>query len=315
MSSSKSPFPYLALLAGILFLSLSALFVRWSTAPGTVTSLYRMSLAALTLTPIFVLNRWRSRPRSAEAGSAGIGWLLFPKAALLAGILGGVLSALDHGTWSTSIGMTRVANATLLNNTAPIWVGLVAWFIFRERLRKTFWLGLALTMTGATIVLGSDMLIHPLLSWGDLVALLSGLFYAAYFLVTQRARRMLDTLSYMWLADLAAAFTLLLINLAMRQPLSGFPAQTYLAFVGAALISQVAGHISLSYALGHLPASVVSPTMIAQPVLTALLAIPLVGEGLQPGQWIGGLAVLAGIWIVNRSQAGAQPAAVPAAAD
>jgi drug/metabolite transporter (DMT)-like permease len=302
MPSSKSPFPYLALLAGILFLSLSALFVRWSTAPGTVTSLYRMALAALALTPVYVIRRWRGRPRDAAA-AAGAGWLFIPKAALGLGILGGVLSALDHGTWSTSIGMTRVANATLLNNTAPIWVGLVAWFIFRERLRKTFWLGLALTMTGATIVLGSDMLVHPLLSWGDLVALLSGLFYAAYFLVTQRARRMLDTLSYMWLADLAAAFTLLLINLAMRQPLSGFPAQTYLAFLGAALISQVAGHISLSYALGHLPASVVSPTMIAQPVLTALLAIPLVGEGLQPGQWIGGLAVLAGIWIVNRSQA------------
>jgi drug/metabolite transporter (DMT)-like permease len=41
--------------------------------------------------------------------------------------------------------------------------------------------------------------------------------------------------------------------------------------------------------------------MIAQPVLTAVLAIPFLGEGLQPGQWLGGLAVLAGIFLVNRS--------------
>ena len=59
--------------------------------------------------------------------------------------------------------------------------------------------------------------------------------------------------------------------------------------------------MSLAYALGHLPASVVSPTMILQPVLTTLFAIPLLGEIPSPWQGIGGVIALIGIYIVNQS--------------
>lgn len=59
--------------------------------------------------------------------------------------------------------------------------------------------------------------------------------------------------------------------------------------------------MALAYALGHLPASVVAPTMALQPVMTALLAIPLLGEIPNLWQGLGGLIALAGIYIVNRS--------------
>jgi drug/metabolite transporter (DMT)-like permease len=61
------------------------------------------------------------------------------------------------------------------------------------------------------------------------------------------------------------------------------------------------GYLAISYALGHLPASVVAPTLIGQPILTAILAIPLLGEIPAPIQWIGGAIALAGIYIVNQS--------------
>ena len=75
-----------------------------------------------------------------------------------------------------------------------------------------------------------------------------------------------------------------------------------LAFIGAAVIPQLGGYLSVGYAQGHLPASVVSPTMIGQPVMTALLAIPLLGETLHGYQVLGGLVVLAGIYMVHRSR-------------
>jgi drug/metabolite transporter (DMT)-like permease len=109
-----------------------------------------------------------------------------------------------------------------------------------------------------------------------------------------------------WLVDLFATFILLLITLGMKMPLSGYPTQSYLAFLGAALVSQVGGYLSIAYALGHLPASVVSPTLIGQPVVTALLAIPLLGEALRTEQWLGGLVVLVGIYLVHRSREGSQ---------
>jgi drug/metabolite transporter (DMT)-like permease len=279
--------PYFALGSGVLALSLSSLFIRWANAPGTITSFFRMTLAAVILTPICLhRNKVWIKPD----------WkiVLFP-------LLAGLFTALDHAVWSTSIQMTKVANATLMNNLAPVWVALIAVVFWREKLDWRFWLGLGLTMAGAGVVLGNDLIANPHLTAGDLLGILSSFFYAGYFLVTQRGRKHFDTLTYIWAVAIVCAAFLLVINLGLGRALAGYSLNTYLVFLAAALVSQIVGYFSVTYALGHLPAAVVSPTMIAQPVLTALLAIPFLGEALQPGQWLGGLAVLAGIYLVNRS--------------
>ena len=279
--------PYIALASGILALSLSALFVRWAEAPGTITTFYRMAFAALFMLPFYLRHQRRAAQR--------------PPWRLLAWTLvGGLFTALDHIFWAVGIQYTTVANATLLNYIAPLWVSVFAFLVWKEKMPRVFWIGLVLTLTGAAVVFGNDILRNPHLSRGDLLATISSLFYAAYFLTTQRARRSLDTMSYIWPVVVVCAVILLGVNLAAGIPLTGYSAQAYLTFLGAALISQVIGYFSVGYALGHLPASVVSPTMILQPVFTALLAIPLAGELLSLPQLLGGLAVLLGIFLVNR---------------
>ncbi|GIV64188.1 MAG: hypothetical protein KatS3mg045_1527 [Bellilinea sp.] len=287
--------PYLALISGILALSLSSLFVRWADAPGAVTSFYRMVVASLFFLVVFL-----RQPASARQLERR--WLFLP-------LLGGLFTALDHATWATAINYTRVANATLMNNLAPLWVALVAFLIWRERLSTRFWLGLIMAIGGAGLVLGSDFLARPQLNGGNLLAVLSSLFYAAYFLTTQRGRARFSTLTYIFLITAIASLILLAANLLLGNPLWGYSTPTLLAFLGAGLISQVIGYFSVGYALGHLPASLVSPTMIAQPVLTALMAIPLAGEPLLPPQWIGGVIVLSGIYLVNISRQ--KPASAP----
>jgi drug/metabolite transporter (DMT)-like permease len=69
-----------------------------------------------------------------------------------------------------------------------------------------------------------------------------------------------------------------------------------------ALITQILGYFSISFALGYLPASIVAPTLLGQPVLTAILAGVLLGEAFSSSQILGGLAVLAGVFVVIRSQ-------------
>ena len=296
MIPSKPSFlPYLALIIGIICLSFSAMFGKWANAPGPVIGFYRIGLATIILLPVFLYRKYRYHVK-------------LPTSSLLFPLLGGIFTAFDHGTWNSSLRFTSAANATLLGNTAPLWVALISWLIFRQRLRGLFWIGLACALAGAVTVLGSDFILHPTIGLGDLLAIAAGVFYAGYFVVTERGRQRLDTLSYVWLVDLVAAFTLLLITLGMRMLLTGYPAQSYLAFLGAALVSQVGGYLSIGYALGHLPASVVSPTLIGQPVVTAILAIPLLGEGLRIEQWTGGLVVLLGIYLVHRSREGSEPA-------
>jgi drug/metabolite transporter (DMT)-like permease len=295
MPSKQPILPYLALIMGIICLSFSAMFGKWANAPGPVIGFYRIGLATVILLPVFLYRKHKNGVK-------------LPKAVLLLPILGGIFTAFDHGTWNSSLRYTSAANATLLGNTAPLWVALFSWLVFRQKLRGLFWLGLALALGGAVTVLGGDFIRHPTIGLGDLLAMAAGVFYAGYFLVTERGRQKLDTLSYVWLVDLIAAFTLLLITLGLKMPLTGYPTQSWLSFLGAALVSQVGGYLSIGYALGHLPASVVSPTLIGQPVVTALLAIPLLGEALRTEQWLGGLVVLVGIYLVHRSREGSEAA-------
>jgi drug/metabolite transporter (DMT)-like permease len=280
--------PYLSLGVAVLALGFSALFVRWADAPGPVMGLYRMGLSTLILAPLY-LQRNQKRTKITKD------LLVFPA-------LGGLFLALDLALWNTAVLYTKAANATLMGNTAPLWVALVAWLFLRERLSGGFWIGLALTLTGATIVLGSDFILHPTFGWGDVMALVAGFFYAGYYLFTQQGRKRLDTLSYIWWMCLSSSLVLLIISLIFGMPIFGYSQQTYLAFLGSALITQVGGYLATTYALGHIPASIVSPTMIGQPVMTALLAIPFLGEILPTHQWLGGLGVIIGIFLVHRSR-------------
>jgi drug/metabolite transporter (DMT)-like permease len=279
---------YLALLVGIITLGFSAIFVRWAEAPGPVTSFYRMAIAVAILAWPF----WR---RMRQLGSV-------PWREIGVAVFGGLLFAGDLALWTTGVVFSGATNPTLLANTAPLWVGLGALFFFRERLPLTFWGGLILAMSGAAVILGIDALRELSLGLGTLMGLLAGVFYGGYFLVTQRGRQQLDSLTYTWLAAASSTFFLFLLVAGLRQPFMDYPAYTYANFLALGLLVQVFGYLAISYALGHLPASLVAPIMLGQPVITAVLAGPLLGENLTLLEIGGGVAVLAGVYIVHRSR-------------
>ena len=279
---------YLALGVGILSLGFSAIFVRWANAPGIVTSFYRMAIATALLA-------WPFYRRVKATGSLSRRGLRFA-------VLGGLFFMADLALWATGVVLSGATNPTLLANTAPLWVGLGALVLFRKRLKAMFWVGLLLAMAGAVVILGLDSLRAVSFGVGTLFGLLAGIFYGGYFLITQRGRETLDSLTYFWPAAVTSTLGLLILSLALRQPLTGYPASAYLNFLALGLVPQVLGYLAINYALGHLPASIVAPTMLGQPVVTAILAGPLLGEALSPWQVLGGLAVLAGVYVVHRSQ-------------
>jgi drug/metabolite transporter (DMT)-like permease len=278
--------PYVALGFAVVALGFSAIFVKWANVPGAVSGFYRVALAAAVMA-------LPAAPRARRE------WPL-PRRAVGLAALAGLFFAGDLASWNTSVLITNAANATLLGNTAPLWVGLGALLLFRERLQPVFWAGLLLAMLGAAIILGNDFFTHPRLGWGDLLALLAGVFYAGFFLTTQRARRGLSAMTSWWISAAVSSAALLAAAILLRQPLTGYPLVSYLSLLALAVITQAGGYLAINYALGHLPASLVSPTLLGQPVLTALLGIPLLGEALRPAQVVGGLVVLAGIWLVHR---------------
>jgi len=284
---NKSILAYLALGLGVLSLSFSAMFVRWAEAPGPVTAFYRLFLSTLLLIPVFL---WRNRKNTAIRSKA----IWFP-------LLAGMFTASDLALWTSSLEYTTAANATLLGNTAPLWVALGTWLIFKQKLSNSFWRGLSITLAGALLIMGTDFILHPRFGVGDLMATLTGLFYGGYFLFTEKSRRHFDTLAHIWLVGFGASIAMYFINLVFQNPLTGYDHTTWIVFIATALVSQIIGYMALAYALGHLPAAIVSPTMVLQPVVTALLAIPLLDEIPTVWQGIGGGIALLGIYLVNRS--------------
>lgn len=278
---------YIALGVGVIALSFSAMFVRWANAPGPVTAFYRMFFSIFMLLP-FIL------PRASENFPVRSGGMIFP-------LLAGVFTALDLALWTTALSYTTAANATLLGNTAPLWVALGTWLILKQKLSRPFWYGLAITLTGAVLIVGTDFILHPRFGIGDVMAIFTGFFYGGYYLFTERSRKYFKPMYHIWMVGIGASITLFIVNIAFQNPLLGFDRNTWLVFLSTALVSQLVGYMALAYALGHLPASIVAPTMVLQPVVTAILAIPLLGEIPNIWQGFGGALALIGIYLVNQS--------------
>jgi len=287
MTQNKSVLAYLALGAGVLALSFSAMFVRWANAPGPITAFYRLFFSIFLLFPFF-LARARQNP-SVRTRS-----VLFP-------ILAGIFTACDLALWTSSLSYTTAANATLLGNTAPLWVALGAWLILKQKLTKAFWRGLAITLVGAALIMGTDFILHPRFGVGDVMATFTGFFYGGYYLITEKSRAQFDSVIHIWFVGIGASFALFIINSILQNPFTGYDRATWLIFFLSAIVSQLIGYMALAYALGHLPASIVAPTMVLQPVVTAILAIPLLNEIPTIWQGIGGAIALVGIYVVNRS--------------
>jgi drug/metabolite transporter (DMT)-like permease len=280
---------YLALGLGIVCIALSAVFTRDAGVPGSVSAFYRVAIAVVVLAIPF----GREAARGTLTPNRRV-WLLAAVA--------GVFFALDLALWNTSLFHTRAANATLLANDAPIIVGLGSLLIFHAQLRLPYWIGLVLGLVGMGIIVGGDVFTGAgsRLGFGDVLALTAGLGYAGYLLTMQRVRADLDTLPSLWIPGAAGALLLLVFNLVTHQSLWGFSSHTYIALLELGIISQVIGWLAINYALGHLPAAIVSATLLGQPVLTAILAVPLLGEAMGPQQLMGGGVALCGIYLVNR---------------
>lgn len=278
---------YLALVGGIICISWSAIFVRWTDIPGPASAFYRMLFPALVLAPTFLFDRkrepldWRT-----------LGIIFF----------GGLFFSFDLALYNTSILRTSAANATLLGNNTPIFVGLLTWLVLRRAPARSFWLGLLLAIAGAVVILWADLKQHAQIGIGDLMALAASACFAVYLMVTEKIRGSTGTLAFLRLAMISSTLALLLMNLAMGISLRMPHGRTLWAVLALGLVSQLGGYLFLTYALGHLPATLTSISLLTQGPLTAAMAAVLLGEPVNASQIFGGILVLAGVALAHRQR-------------
>ncbi len=281
---ASSSFAYIALAFGIICIGFSAIFVKIANVPGSVSSFYRVLIAGIALFPIWIIKGYKV-PSSRDL------WLIF---------IGAVFFSFDLFLWNTAILLTSAATATLLANNAPIWVALISLFVFRQKLEIKFWVGLLLSLVGLNILIGLDVWQTMNFNRGDVLSIIAGFFYALYLLFTLESRKRVDTVSFMFFSLLFMIVVLYGATRISGASITGFSRTTWGALSGLGLISHFFGWLSINYALGHLKGTNVSVTLLSQSIVTALVAIPVLGESLSMNQIVGGLLVLSGVYYVNR---------------
>jgi drug/metabolite transporter (DMT)-like permease len=285
------PFPpSLALLSGVLAVSTGAIFARLADAPALVIAAYRVGLAALLLAP---LAWWQAGDEMRRLTRRDY-WL---------GLLAGLFLALHFATWIASLNYTSVATSVVLVNTNPLWVGLLTPWISHDRLPGLMRLSIAISVVGGLIIGIEDFTLGGQALWGDVLALLGSICAALYLLLGRTVRLRLSLLAYVIVCYGSAALILWVIVLVLRLPISGFNTQTYTMFLALALVPQLIGHSSYNWALKWFSASLIAVSLLGEPIGSTLLAYVLLGEGLTWPQVIGGVSILAAIYLAARAEA------------
>ncbi len=277
------------LIIGVIILGFSVIFVKWANAPGSVTAFYRILFAILIIIIPFLINVKKKKQKSNSKG-------------IIAALLGGFFFGTDLVLWSTGVQIGGITNPTLMANTAPIWVGLGAMIIFKERLKILFWFGLIVALAGTILVLGQDLNRASEFGTGTILGLLAGFFYGAYYLATQKGREYLNTLSFFVYSAIGSIIAPAIAVIIFKFPFFDYPSVTWLNFLALGIIVQVIGWLILNYVQGHIPASIVAPTLLGQPVVTAFVSFIFLNELFNIFDIIGGIAVLSGIFIVHKSK-------------
>jgi drug/metabolite transporter (DMT)-like permease len=284
--------PFAALVAGSLAMGISPIFVRIADVGPFASAFWRVALA---LPALYAWARLTDR-QNADSRIAPPG-----RPFAFATILAGLAFSGDLFFWHLSIVSTSVANATFFATTAPIWVVVFGWLILGERAERKTLAGLVFCILGGGALLAQSLHLKPAGALGDLYGLATGVFFGLYFLAVKAARRRASAARVTLEATIITAAILLLVALGLEGAILPHSVKGVAALLAMAWISHAGGQGLLSVALGRLPAAFSSLVIFLEAIAAAAFAYLLLGEPVSLVQALGGVLILAGIFVARPS--------------
>jgi drug/metabolite transporter (DMT)-like permease len=275
----------------VLAVSASAIFIRLAEAPAIAIAFWRCALGAAVLLPP-ALVRKDSFPRGR---------------ALYVGIASGVALGAHFGFWISSLDYTSVAASVVLVSTQPVFVAVLAYLLFGERTTPLSFLGIVIAIAG-TALIAFDRTVGSAALLGNVLALVGAVAVAVYVLIGRSSRTTggVGVLPYSVVVySAAAATTLLPVALGFEVRLWGYSGETWFWLAAITAGAQLMGHTVFNWALRYVQASIISGTILAEPVVAALLAWLVLSE--RPGLLtiVGGAVVLAGLYFLLKGRSAA----------
>lgn len=277
----------LIVLLGVIGVSLSAIFVRISTAPSIILVLYRVCIASLLLSPYVFI---KSRKELFELSLRDV----------LLCMVSGVFLGLHFTAYFTSLSFTSIASAVVLVDTEVFFVAFGSILLLKERISKGAWGGILLTFAGSVIIAMADAGIGSDVIKGDILAFSGAFFMAVYTMIGAVCRKKISTTVYTFLVYTSSAVTMLMISITKGIPLMGYDSINWISALGMAVFCTLMGHSIFSWGLKYLPSSFISTIKLLEPVFASILGLICFGE--VPGIYValGGIIVIVGIWQYSR---------------
>lgn len=276
--------PMIMILVGVFGISLSSIFVKYSTAPSAVTAAWRLLWTVLLMSPVTLGTKAiRQELLSAD------------KKQVLLSCLSGVFLAAHFVLWFESLAYTTVASSTTIVCTEVIWVSLGYCLFLKGKLSGKAIAAIAVTLAGSALIALADSASGEAHLYGDILSLLAAIAVAAYVLLGRILRETLTTTVYTYIVYGSCAAVLLATCSVQGVSLFGYGSSGPIVGLLLAVFSTILGHSIFSWCLKYFSPSFVSASKLCEPVAAAILAGFLFGEIPSLWQILGGLLILGGV--------------------
>ena len=278
----------LMILVGVIGISLSSIFVKFSQAPSAVTAAYRLLWTVVLLTPV-TLGKAQNRRELADT----------PKKLVLLSVLSGLFLAIHFVLWFESLQHTSVASSTTIVCTEVIWVCLGFRLFLKGKLSWKVVAAIAVTLFGSVLIAWADSGSGSHLK-GDILALLAAIAVAVYTLIGRVVREKLSTTAYTYMVYTACAAVLVVTCVAQGQNLFAYGFSAPIVGLLLSVFSTILGHSIFSWCLKYFSPAFVSASKLCEPVVAAVIAGFLFGEIPTALQIFGGVLILGRVLYYSR---------------
>ncbi len=279
--------PFFILIIGAIAIAFSPIFVRFSDVDPIMTAFYRIFISL----PFFLFFSSFNIIEKVKFPKFNNSYVIF--------LVSGIFFALDLICWHWSIKLTTVSKATFLSNLAPIVVIIFSLIFLKERFSKFFYLAVLLSMVGMLMLLGESFKFNKSQFIGDLLGVLTAVWYGSYIITISQLRKKYNSTSIMFLSGIVTAIILFIVSILFEQSLIPQSLFTITIIFLLGFICQFMGQSFITYSLAYLSASLSSLCLLIQPIAATVLAYFFFQEKLTTIQFFGSALILIGIYIAR----------------
>tara|TARA_B110000003_G_C16527617_1_gene487647 strand:- start:146 stop:1027 length:882 start_codon:yes stop_codon:yes gene_type:complete len=274
---------FLMLAFGAMLIGFAPIFVKWSNLSPSAILFWRMLIALPFLIAFNFLKNNQILFRVKN------------KKTILYSLIAALAFTVDLVLWHYSMNITSVSNATIIVNSAPIFVAMLAFLIFKEIPQKGFISSFLVTYVGiiGLIIFSNNYTNGKMI--GDILCIIAALGYGIYLLIISKLGKETSLNIIFYTTLFCCLFSI--IPMSFESGLS-FP-QTHFEWANLILLAflcQFGGQFLITFGIGRISASSGSIGLLMQPLTATILATIIFSEILNSMQIVFCLITLLGIY-------------------